>query len=267
LTTIAAIVVCLAEDDPLPLLSTLGFADEVHLITESADANSVWDKRCNAHVRARPTCIEEIGSLLLTLSDSDWILLVDPDERVHANDSGLRDALDRAAPDVAAFDVAYTLSIFGSALDATFQGLRKTKLVRAGRCSWPFELHALPRPTDPDGRIEILDRTVISIASDLADDLPTRLARHAHWARIEARDRGSPVGVDALLRTLTDPLIEYLGARGGADDGIAGLANALLHVAKEIQRALFETSHCGLGEMNQTDHRRLISLLDAVRDL
>ncbi len=267
MTTIAAIVVCLAEDDPSPLLATLGFVDEVHVVTESAAAHAVGIAGCTTHVIARPSCIEEIGHLLLDLADSDWTLLIDPDERVHTDVSQLRYALGRADPSVAAFDVGYTLSLFGANLAATFRGLHKTKLVRTGRCSWPFEIHALPRPTDSDHRIELLDGATITISSDLADDLPRRLARHALWAGIESRSQEAPVDVNRLLRALSNPLIEYLGDRGGAQDGSAGLANALLHVAKDIQRALFEAGQSGLVEMGPADRRRVDSVIKAVRDL
>lgn len=268
MTTIAAIVVCLVEDDPSPLLATLGFVDEIHLVTDSATVARVAGAAgCTAHVISRPTCVEEVGQLLLNLADSDWALLVDPDERVQADESQLRYQLGLADPSVAAFDVGYTLSLFGADLAATFRELRKTKLVRTGRCSWPFQIHTLPRPMDPDHRIGLLDSATITIASDLADDLPRRFARHALWASIEARHRNAPVDVTRLLRALSDPLTEYLGARSGVEDGIAGLANALLHVSKEIQRALFEARQKGLVEMGTVDRRRVDSLLKAMRDL
>jgi hypothetical protein len=267
-TTIAAIVVCLVEDDPSPLLTTLHFVDEIHLVTDSATVAQIARATgCTAHVISRPTCVEEVGQLLVNLADSDWTLFVDPDERVRADEGRLRYQLGLADPSVAAFDVEYTLSLFGAGLAATFRELRKTKLVRTGCCAWPFQIHTLPRPMNPDHRIGLLDGATLTIASDLADDLPRRFARHALWAGIEARNRNAPVDVSRLLRALSDPLIEYLGDRGGVEDGSAGLANALLHVAKEIQRALFEARHESLVEMGSVDRRRVDSLLKAMRDL
>lgn len=267
MTTIAAVTVCLADDDPSPLLATLGFVDQVHVVTESAAAHAMGIAGCTTHVMARPTCIEEVGQLLLDLADTDWILLVDPDERVHADVSQLRGALGSAEPSVAAFEVRYTLSLFGAGLATTFRGLHKTKLLRTGRCSWPFQIHAVPQPADSDHRVDVLDGATLTISSDLADDLTRRFARHALWAGIEARNQEAPVDASRLLRALSEPLVEYLSDRGGAEDGSAGLANALLHVAKEIQRVLFEAGQSGLVEMDPANRRRVDSLIKAVRDL
>jgi hypothetical protein len=265
---VAVVVVCLAEDDPSALLSTLGFADEVHLVTDSsATAEAVSGPGRRMHVITRPSCIEEIGQLLLTVSASDWILLVDPDERVRVDGDRLYHMLGCSDSAIAAFEVEYTLSLFGVDLAETFRGLRKTKLLRSGRCVWPSEIHALPRPTNPADRIESLDGATICVASDLADDLLRRFTRHAQWASIEASDRAAPVDVDRLLASLAGPLTHYLGDRQGLEDGSAGLANALLHAAKEIQSALFEISQRGLLEMSPADRRRADSLLKAARDL
>jgi len=265
--TVAAVVVCLVEDDPAPVLATLGFADEIHVVTDSKSvANAVAAVGCAAHVIPRPACIEEVGQLLLKVAATDWTLFVDPDERVRADNGLLRDTLARSGHDVAALDVAFSLALFGEELTATFKGLRKTKLLRAGRCVWPAEIHSLPQPIDPAARIERIEAAALTIASDLGQDLPQRLVRHARWADVEARDRERPVDIDRLLGALTFPLIEYLADRGGFDDGIAGLANALLHVAKEIQRALFEASHGGFTHMRAADRRRVAKLLEIVRE-
>lgn len=266
MTTIAVVVVCLAEDDPSALLATLGFADEIHVLTDSdLVAAAVSGVGCMAHLIPRPECIEDIGQRLLEIATCDWTLLVDPDERVRADNHRLRLALASVSDRVAALRVRFTLSIFGGDLPTTFKGLTKTKLLRAGRCSWPEVVHSLPGPIDPADRTEPIDAAVITVASDLAQDLSRRFERHTRWARLEARDRDQAVDVERLLSALTRPLVEYLSERRGVDDGTAGLANALLHVAKEIQRALFEASRRGLKEMRSADRRRIDLLLSTLR--
>jgi hypothetical protein len=267
MTTIAAVVVCLEEDDPSATLDTLRFADEIHVLTDRASAvDRLAARGCVAHVIPRPLYIENVGRQLLAIGSSEWILLVDPDERVSVDEPGLRRALASARQDVAALDIRFTVSLFGGDLATTFVDLTKTKLLRAGRCSWSDEIHALPHPTDAHDRIESLDAGIITVASELAEDLSQRLARHAYWASVEARDRERPVDVDRFLDAMVDPLAEYLDDRRGVEDGITGLANALLHVAKEIQRSLFEASQLGLEEMSAADRHRVESLVAAMRD-
>jgi hypothetical protein len=265
--SIAAVMVCLAEDDAAEALATLAFADEIHIFVEvPAMARCVDGEGRHVHVIDRPACIEAIGDRLIEASKADWTLLLDPDERVRADGRLLREALGEAAVDVAAYDVVYELHLFGAELATTFGGLRKTKLVRSGRCRWPSDIHALPRPIYPLDRVAPLDATAIAVVSELADDLPRRLQRHSRWAEIEANSRdGRAVDVDRLLEAFEVPLVEYLEHRNGAADDTGGVANALLHVAKEIQRVMFEASKHGLVPMDRGDHRRIEQLLDAAR--
>lgn len=260
-------MVCLAEDDAEESLGTLDFVDETHIFVESpAVAGAVAGTGRQVHLVDRPPCIEAIGDRLIMASNADWTLLVDPDERVRADDRLLRVMLEETGAEVAACDVPYELQLFGATLATTFSGLRKTKLVRSGRCRWPSHIHAVPRPIDPLDRVVLLDARAIVVESDLADNLPRRLQRHARWAEIEASDSvGRSVSVDRLLNALEMPLVEYLDHRAGADDNTAGVANALLHVAKEIQKALFEASKHGLVPMDRNDFRRVEQLLESMR--
>jgi hypothetical protein len=267
MNSIAAVMVSLAEDDAAPALAALDFVDEVHVFVESeAVARSVAGRGRHVHVIDRPASIEVVGERLIGASTAEWTLLVDPDELIETDGHRLRDVLADLEDGVAACDVAYELRLLGASLSTTFAGLRKTKLVRSGRCRWPSRIHALPQPIDPLDQVVPLDPSVITVASDLGADVPRRLHRHARWAAIEAEGaRARPVDVDRLLDALQSPLDEYLGQRNGAADGTGGVANALLHVAKEIQKAVFEASIHGFAPIQPGDHRRIAQLLDSLK--
>jgi hypothetical protein len=267
MSTLAVVIFCVAEEDPGPALRSADFADEVHVVSDSVDVvRGVEQLGGVGHLTPRPSCIEEIGGLLLELSRCAWMLLLDPDERVHADEGLLRRRLADAEPSVAAFDVNYTLSLFGADLTLTYDGLRKTKLLRTGRCHWPNVVHALPTPAAAGDRVEWLNPDALSVASDLGEDLRRRLERHAQWAHLESKEASAPVGVDRLLDALSGPMLEYVRDRHCLDDGTNGLAVAMLHVAKEIYRALFEASRLGFRDPTESDRERLRRLLSSLDD-
>ena len=188
------------------------------------------------------------------------MLLMDPDERLYADEDRLRSRLDVGAP-VAAFDVVYRLSVLDVPLPNTYANLRKSKLVRPERCSWGTALHSLPFPTEPHWTIEPIEPDILCITSDLAHDLTRRLDHHVRWARLESAGISEPVGLGRLLDAIAAPLDEYTEGRNCLADGTAGLAVGMLHVVKEINRALFEASNAGFAPPSPSELDRLKRVL------
>jgi hypothetical protein len=264
MTSIAAVVVVIGDEPYEACLASLRYLDEIGLLTdEPRVVESVRRFGAAARLIARPRCIEEIGTELLSATTADWLLLIDPDEQlVCADPAGLRSILRNASADVAGYSISYHFRFLGHLLHRTYEGLRKTKLIRPSHMQWPATIHSLPVPTSAHGQLLDLPDSVASIETELVADVRSRLARHTQWASIEVMEAAHQ-SVDArqIVQSLIRPIDEYFSKRSCDSDGVAGVLNGLLHLNKSIVALLFQAAVHGVAEEGSQTVRTLGDVL------
>jgi hypothetical protein len=260
MNTLAAAVLIVGEEAFEECLMSLRQFDQVYVLTDNqAVLGSVRRMGAVAKMIATPSHIEAVGEELLSIVKSEWVLLVDPDERFLCSDyEVLRSALIVDSIDVAGYSIAYVYSFLETQLCHTYKHLRKTKLVRPRQVRWPTRIHGLPIAASSEGRFLSLPRSVAHIETELVCDVRSRLARHAYWSSIEASEAAlNPVNSRHILHALVESLDEYFVRRSCDDDGNAGILNGLLHLIKRLDRLLFEAELAGIEE-EQSDRAKLL---------
>jgi hypothetical protein len=255
MTTIDAVIVVLDAEPFSECLHSLSHLDHIYVL---ADDQSVLESARNDNVTTlqigRPPCIEEIGNELLLLTNADWVLLIDPDERLLCADAGtLRRQLTSTSMDCVGYRITYEFSLFGHRLSHTYADLHKAKLVRPRCVRWPSSIHSLPGPISSTTYVQDLPGSILSIDTDLARDVRHRLARHVQWASLEARLPASPLDLSKIAEVLASVFEEYFVRRSCDADGTAGVLNGLLHLNKSIAGLLLQAEAHGLAEASSSD--------------
>jgi len=260
MTSLGAALVILEEDDFESCLKSLTGFDQIGVLTDSPRIRDVLTRRgYDARVVMRPQCIEQIGEQLLSVTATEWLLLLDPDERLVCADlMSLRLLLGSSAPDVAGYWLDYRLSIFGHSLDKTYADLSKSKFVRRDRVRWPASIHELPIPREASQIFGRCPDVLAHIDSDLMADPLTRLRRHLQWATLEAaQGEAAPVGSGEIRETLWNTVNEYFLDRACPEDGTAGELAGLLHLSKSITSLLLKASVRGVDDSKSEASRAL----------
>jgi hypothetical protein len=158
LTLGAAIASCDEGDllsDCLPSVS--GFDEVVVFDLESTDETVAIARAHGADVVSlgRPPYVELIRSEQLARMTTDWVLFVDPDERVPRGWLDVtRRLVTEAPPDVSAFWIGYREIAFGTPLMHTRLGAAKIALVRRAHAAGRDTRVVLPHePLDLTGRV------------------------------------------------------------------------------------------------------------------
>lgn len=251
MSTLAAAVLIIDDEPYESCLESIRHLDEVYVLTNQLSIlESARVFRAQGRVIPTPTCIEAVGELLLSSTEADWLLLIDPDERLMYRDlAALLSCLDSSGENIVGYSVGYNLLFSGCPLRRTYRGLRKTKLVRPRRVRWPTNIHSLPEMISVNDIFSDLPEQTAFIESDLIGDLSGRLARHARWAALEAAQRTTiSVGGRRIADVVAKSLDEYFIARSCSEDGVAGVLNGLLHLNKEIAGLLFEAAAFGISD-------------------
>lgn len=265
MTSLGAALLVLEEDSFESCLKSLEGFDEVGILSDSLRLRDIFASRGYVvRVIERPACVEQVGAHLLSVAESDWLLLLDPDERlVCPNLPSLRQLVESSPPGVAGYWVDYRLSIFGRPLDTTYSRLSKSKLVRRDRVCWPNSIHGLPIPREGTHVFHRCPNPIAHVSSDLMADPVTRLRRHLQWATVESAAPGDrELGSAEIAATLKDVVNEYFVDRACSEDGVAGVLAGLLHVNKEITSLLLRASVEGV---DARDEQATQAFADAMR--
>jgi hypothetical protein len=239
------VVTLAAPEDPLSIcLDTVnGSVDELVVFTWSTE-----QAETALRYGARVIRIDEIPFVepfrqrMQSGLSTDWILVLDPDEAVEPGAIGhFRDRMREAAPDVAGFWIPQRMLFLGQDLCHSFPGVKQLRLLRRNRVVYSSTIHSSPEPVE--GRFEHFDDSEPGICHYFVRSLEARMQRHLRWARIEAQqalEQGA-TAQDILdpVRAGLDELAFYVVERSALKDGMAGLANALLHSWKSATMALF----------------------------
>lgn len=230
--SIAACVVARNEADKLPpALASVAWVDEIVLLDlDSDDGSGEIARAAGAQVhRRRPhPIVEPLRDEVAAHCHSEWVLVLDPDERVRP---GLARALREAAgrDDIDAVVVPRMNIDFGwppsSPLHRYEQQLR---MYRRSAVSWPHFPNRLPDV--PESRVlrlprddeHVLEHDRNRSVAEAAD----RLVRYAPAQAAAMADAGQEFSASAMLAVLRTQFERHVLAARAWEDGVPGLVRA-----------------------------------------
>ncbi|MGE0608837.1 MAG: glycosyltransferase family 2 protein [Pirellulales bacterium] len=227
-STISAAIITLNEERNLPqLLQRLDWADEIIVVDGgSRDATiEIARDRASAVVVRKFDSFAEQRNLALRMSNCDWVLSVDADERpTRALAEEVRGRIEHARE--AAFRVPIRSSIFGRRVRFSgTQGDRPVRLFRRSAGNWSGDVHERLRI---DGQIGTLRHW---LEHETLPDLASFLAKMNRYTTLAARERVAaslpPRRRDAWLSPARE-VFRRLIWKHGLLDGPEGWAFCLL---------------------------------------
>jgi glycosyltransferase involved in cell wall biosynthesis len=236
MTGISVCVACCNEADRLAAcLESVAWTDErIVMDLESTDASVRVAEAHGARVvaHARVPIVEMIRNEMASFATHDWILVLDPDERVTP---GLADELRRAAArdDIDAvimprmnWDLGYPPSNPAERYEQQLRMYRKSRVV------WPTIPNALPKVDDARTyRVPSTDATVLT--HDRNRNIPEVLDRIVRYAPLQAQsmiDRGQVFSARAMFVSLgTRAKRQFIDGKAWRD-GVPGMLRAAILV-------------------------------------
>jgi (heptosyl)LPS beta-1,4-glucosyltransferase len=240
LTTAPAISVCIVcrnEADKLEAcLESVAWADEVIVMDlESGDGSAEVAERRGATVFSREPIpiVEPLRNELASRARGEWILALDPDERVSP---GLAEELRRVAArdDVDLVEIPFTHWDFGYPPSHPLHRYDpKPRFYRRERVSWPAEPNKLPS-VPPERLHKLANRDELVIVHDRNRTIPEALDRAMRYAPAEAQariDAGETFTARRMIRRLAQKTHRQFVEARALDDGVPGLVRATVLVA------------------------------------
>lgn len=226
---ISVCVVCHNEADRIaPCLASVQWASEILVMDlESTDASRDVAARHGARVVPHPRVpiVELVRNALAAHAAHDWILALDPDERVtpglaaELQRAAARDALDAVVVPRMNFDLGYPPSDPGQRYEP------QLRMYRRSRVRWPEVPNALPQvPADRTYRVPPDDALVLE--HDRSRTIPEVLDRSLRYATRQAQamlDRGEVFSARAMLSSLGARTFRLLIQGKAWRDGVPGL--------------------------------------------
>jgi (heptosyl)LPS beta-1,4-glucosyltransferase len=251
--SIAACIVCCNEADRLvDCLASVDWVDEILVIDlESDDDSAAVAERLGARVLTRPRLpiVEPFRNVAADAVTADWILAVDPDERV---EPGLARALREASvrEDIDVVEIPFMNEDLGfPASHPTLRYDPKPRMYRRDRIRWPEAPHALPtydaaRAVGRPARDELVMRHVRS--RNLAEILD-RAVRYAPAQAQEMLDRGEVFSARRMITDLSDRAYRQFVVARAYRDGVPGILRAvsLVHYHFCVWLELWQRSGTG----------------------
>ncbi len=266
-------IVCRNEADRLePCLdSVTGWADDVLVLDlESTDDSAGVARRHGASVFSHPVVpvVEAVRNTIAGHATGDWILALDPDERVAA---GLpaelrrlaeRQDLDLVSIPVMNFDFGYAASHPMHRYDP------KPRFYRRGAVSWPTFPNALPE-VEPARLHTLPNRDELVILHDRNRTVPEAIERVVRYAPAQAQamvDAGEVFTARAMLGTLAGKAHRQFVVARPWRDGAPGLVRAFVLVAFHVYvwANFWERSGAARTTQDDRDLARIGRTLDIV---
>jgi len=270
---ISACIVCRNEADKLePALESVHWCDEILVMDlESTDGSASLAEAHGARVlRRHPVpIVEMIRNEIAEVARNDWILVLDPDERVTP---GLAEELQRVAgnEELDAIVMPRMNYDFGYAPSSPWQRYEpQLRMYRRSRVAWPTIPNALPKV--PEERIyRVPDRDELVLVHNRSRNIPEVLERSIRYAPAQAQsmlDRGETFSVRAMVRALSRQVVRHLFKARALRDGMPGLLRASVLVLFHfyVWAALWQLSG---AQRTRDDDRyllRIARVLDAIR--
>ncbi len=234
---ISVCIVCRNEADKLkPCLESVGWADEIVLLDlESEDGSAELARAAGARVctHAPVPIVETVRNVVADAATHDWVLALDPDERVSR---GLAAELRRvsARPDVGAVVVPRMNFDFGYPATSPLQRYEpQLRMYRRAEVRWPAFPNALPEVGE-DRVLRLAPRDELTLAHDRNRNIPEAIDRVRRYAPAQAQamiDAGQVFSARTMLSTLAEKVYRHFVVARALGDGVPGLLRAGLLVA------------------------------------
>jgi glycosyltransferase involved in cell wall biosynthesis len=234
---ISACVVCRNEVDKLgPCFDSLRWVDELLVLDlDSDDGSAALARQAGARVIQHPAVpvVEAVRNVVADAATSEWVLAVDPDERVSPGLAGeLRQIA--AREDVDAVVVPRMNFDFGHAPSSPLQRYEpQLRMYRRAVVRWPEFPNALPQV--PEWRVaRVPARDDLTLEHDRNRNIPEAIDRVRRYAPAQAQamiDAGEVFTARRMARTLAEKLYRHFVLARALRDGVPGLMRAGLLVA------------------------------------
>jgi glycosyltransferase involved in cell wall biosynthesis len=237
MSTISVGIVCRNEADKLgPCLDSVSWADEVIVMDlESSDGSVDVARAHGARVMSHAVIpiVEPLRNEVADAASGDWILAMDPDERVSP---GLAAELRRLSgrDDVDVVEIPFMHRDFGyEPTNALLRYDPKPRFYRRSAVRWPSEPNKLPILAEE--RLYRLPRTdELVMFHDRNRSIAEALDRVLRYAPAEAQamiDRGETFTARRMIRRLAQKSRRQFIDAQAFDDGVPGIVRAATLVA------------------------------------
>lgn len=234
--SISVCIVCRNEADKLAgCLESVAWADEVVVMDlASSDGSAEVAREHGARVLDHEPVpiVELVRNEVAAAATGDWVLALDPDERVAP---GLPDELRRLSgrDDLDAVAIPVMNHDFGFPASSPIHRFDpKIRFYRRDRVSWPTEPNELPE-IDPARLHRLPQREDLVLVHDRNRSIPEALERAIRYAPAEAQallDSGEVFTArKMLLRVVRKARKQYVEGRA-FDDGVPGILRATVLV-------------------------------------
>ena len=235
--TISACIVCRNEADRIgPCLESAAWVDEVLVMDlSSTDGSADLARARGARVitRAPHPIVEPLRNEIAAVARGDWILALDPDERVSPGlATALRELADRSDLDAVVVPrMNYDLGYPPSAPVQRYEP--QLRLYRRSAVQWPTVPNTLP--VVPSERKHVLPaRDDVVLVHDRSRNIPEVLDRVVRYAPIQAQsmiDQGQVFTARGMLKALWSQVDKEFFAGRAWRDGVPGMLRAGILVA------------------------------------
>jgi (heptosyl)LPS beta-1,4-glucosyltransferase len=260
--TIAVCMVCRNEADRLPAaLASVAWADEIVLLDlESDDGSGDLARSAGASVHVRPPhpIVEPLRDEVAGHSSSEWVLVLDPDERVRP---GLAGALQAAArrDDIDAVVLPRMNIDFGWPPSTPLHRYEpQLRMYRKDAVRWPQFPNALPRvPAERVLRLPADDEHVLEHDRNRrVEETADRLLRYAPVQGRAMLERGQVFSAAEMTRVLRVQFERHVLEARAWEDGVPGMVRAgvLINHHFFVWIAFWQASG---GERTEADDRHV----------
>jgi glycosyltransferase involved in cell wall biosynthesis len=270
---ISVCIVCRNEADKLrPALESVQWADEVLVLDlTSTDGSAELATRYGARVIAHKSVpiVEMVRNEIAAEARNDWVLVLDPDERITP---GLADELTRIARENRADAVVIPRMNydFGFPPSSPWQRYEpQLRMYRRSRVTWPTVPNALPNlPEERLDRVPRRDEFVM--IHDRSRNIPEVLERSIRYAPLQAQammDRGHIFSVRAMFSALSKQVVRHFLKSQALRDGVPGLlrASTLVLFHFYVWAAFWQLSGGQRTREDDSYLRRIASVLEGFR--
>jgi glycosyltransferase involved in cell wall biosynthesis len=271
--TVSVCIVCRNEADKLPpCLESASWADEVIVLDlASTDDSAAVARRYGAHVIEHEPVpvVEAVRNVVADAASGEWILALDPDERISP---GLRAELLRLRhrTDIDAVAIPFMNYDLGyPALHPIHRYDPKPRFYRRELVRWPEVPNALPRIAS--GRLLTLPRSDgLVMIHERNRNVPEAIERALRYAPAEAQsmvDRGEVFTARAMLSTLTGKVYKQFVAARPWREGVPGFLRAGILVAFHLYvwGAFWQLSGAKRTRADDRLMKRVGAVLEVVR--
>jgi (heptosyl)LPS beta-1,4-glucosyltransferase len=271
--TVSACIVCRNEADRLgPCLDSASWADEIIVLDlESEDGSVELARRYGARIISHEPVpvVEAVRNVVADAATGDWILALDPDERVSA---GLREELLRLRhrSDIDAVAIPFMNYDLGyPALHPAHRHDPKPRFYRRERVRWPEVPNALPE-IPSDRLLTLPARDDLVMIHERNRTVAEAIERALRYAPAEAQsmvDRGQVFTARAMLRVLARRAYEEFVHTRPWREGVPGFLRAgiLLAFYFYVWAAFWQLSGATRTPEDDALMRRIGSVVEAAR--